>query len=328
MSQTTSVLGRASRGLVAAWEGLTAPPTPLLAIEVRRRSVGVVRLKGHGPRRTLHSLATVELGEGVLDLNMLQPNVVDGGALRQALRQALERTGALHGGPVALVLPDVVARVLIITEPAKRSGPRVNREEALRYQLRNRLPFDVREARLATHALGTTPTGESLTLVAAISRPVLLGYEEACLGLGLHPGRVELSGLALLRAAGIRSPQGDQLVLNWDDDYLSLTVCQRAEPVLLRTVAALQGIDDVRREGASTVSYYRERLGGAGLAGFFVRSAHRPFQSVAVDLARIVDVEPRELDPLAALGAQLPAGAREVAQQLAGACAAIAEAAA
>jgi hypothetical protein len=314
--------------VVGIWEGLTAPPTPPLAIEVRGRSVGVVRLKGHGRRRALHSLAAVELSEGVLDLNLLQPNIVDSGAFRQALRQALERTGSLHGGPVALVLPDRIARVMIIAEPAKRSGPRVSREDALRYQLRNRLPFDVREARLATHALGTTPGGERLTLVAAVFRPVLLGYEEACLGLALQPGRVELSGLALLRAPGIRAAEGDSLVVNWDHEYLSLTVCRGGEPVLLRTVTAPQGIEELRRESASTMLYYRERLGGTGLARVFVRSARLPFREVAGEIAAVVGLEPQELDPLATLGTQLPDGAREVAQQVAGACAAISEAAA
>ena len=93
--------------------------------------------------------------------------------------------------------------------------------------MRKSVPFDVQEARIAVRCRG----GSGSTLVAAIARPVLEGYEAACRALGLTPGIVELTGPGLLTAAFGGLPPADRLLVNWDEGYLTLMLARGAWPL-------------------------------------------------------------------------------------------------
>ena len=78
----------------------------MAAVEVRARSLGVVRLARDGRRVSLAAAASLDLPPGAVRLSMTQPNLADPRAFQETLRSVLERAGALHVGRVALVLPD------------------------------------------------------------------------------------------------------------------------------------------------------------------------------------------------------------------------------
>ena len=144
----------------------------------------------------LAAAASTEIPPGVLRLSMTEPNIIDPEAFQALLTSLLERTGALREGPVALVLPDPVARLTVL--PASElSGKRgADAEEMARFRLRKTVPFEIQGARIA---LGIPSRGgPDAAVVAAIVRPVLEGYEAVLHRLGLAPGLVELSSLALL----------------------------------------------------------------------------------------------------------------------------------
>ena len=193
----------AARGTGWLRRMLRDPERPLVAVEVRTRSVGVVRMAREGGRKVLGAAAFLELPEGCAKLSMTQPNILDPETFKTTLRAVLERAGVLGGGKVALVLPDPVARVALVPA-AEVKGNRSQMDELVRFRLRKAVPFDVREARVATVA-GGARSGDPL-MVGAIYQPVLEGYESACRALGLYPGVVELSGLALLNAAFAPNP--------------------------------------------------------------------------------------------------------------------------
>ncbi|HEX6739794.1 MAG TPA: hypothetical protein VF310_16055 [Vicinamibacteria bacterium] len=293
-----------------AWRGwawlqqrLTEPERPNAAIEVRARSVGLVRVTRHGRRVTLAAAAGLDLPEGTLRLSMTQPNVLDPAAFARTLRALLERAGALAVKRVGLVLPDPVARVALLPAGEVVGRGRKQVEEVVRFKLRKSVPFEIREAQVAV-AGGLPQPGEP-TLVAAMAHPVLQGYEQAMMAIGLHPGRVELSGLSLLSAAFGGLPPGDRLLVNWDDGYVTLVVARGERPLLVRTLAgeAAAQPDEVAREVANTVLYYRERLGGAGLDQAVLRSAVLPPADAAVLLAEPIGRIPEPLDPGKALAA-------------------------
>ena len=302
---------------LGAWlrRWLLEPQYPMVAVEVRGRSVGVVRLARDKKRVSLAAAACLELPEGVVRPSMSEPNIADPAAFKAALGSALERAGVLNAGRVALVLPDPVARVSLVPASELR-GRRAEAEELIRFRLRKSVPFEIRDARVGVVAGG--PAG-SPVLVGAIYRPVLESYEDACHALGLHPGLVELSGLALVSAEPAAAG-ADRLFVNWDDDYLSLVLTRGGWPLLIRTLVgeAASAPDQVVREAANTVLYYRERLGGAGLAGASVRSARVPPADAVAMLHEPLGLLPQALDPWAALGASANA---ESAQPLAGAAA-------
>ena len=278
-------------------------------MEVRPRALSAVRLVRDGTRHRLAAAASLELPAGVLEPSLTQPNVVDPAAFRRSLQTLLERAGALEARGAALVLPDAAVRVTFLPAGEAKASRRAEMEELVRFRLHKALPFDVREARLAWAG----PRAGQF-LVAAIYKPVLEGYEQALVDVGLQPGLVEPTALALLAAE--RGEDGDRLLVNWDVGYVSLVVARSGWPLVLRTLSGNLGGEAVTREVANTVLYYREKLGGTGLADAVVRSAHFPAEEAAVLLRDPIGFPPRVIEPGAALGVEVDAAA---AQAVAGA---------
>jgi hypothetical protein len=261
-------IGRGRRWL---WRQLTEPPHPLTVVEVRARTLGVVRLAREGRRMGLAAAASLDLPEGALRLSMTESNLVDPQAFTQVLRSALEKAGALAAGRIGLVLPDPVVRLALLPAAEVSAKSRAAGEDLVRFRLRKSVPFDIREARVAFASPGTR--SEDPVLVAAIFKPVLEAYEGACRAAGVHAGLVELSGLTLLNAAFGSLPPADRLLVNWDEGYVTLLLARGEWPLVVRTLTGAPAAEpgEVAREVAHTVMYYRERLGGTSLERAVVR---------------------------------------------------------
>jgi hypothetical protein len=262
----------------------------------------------------------MELPPGCLDLSIVQPNLADPDAFRRALRSALEKSGVLEGARVALVLPDPVARVALLPAGDVGGHGRAQTEELIRFRLRKSVPFDIREARLAFTSAGARGTD---VVVAAIHRPVLEGYEEACRSAGLEPGLVELSGLALLGASFAGRGGEDRLLVNWDEGYVTILLARGEWPLLVRTLTGEPAgqPEQVAREVANTVLYYRDRLGGTGLAEAALRSAALPAERASAVLEEPLGMAPTIVQPWRSLSLDVPPA---MAQVLAGAAASLA----
>ncbi len=289
------------------------PEPPRVAVEVRPRAVGVVRVTRDGGSLALAAAASMELAEGALRLSAIENNIADGAALRATLRSACERTGVLDGARVALVLPDPVARITLLPAADVKARTEAETRELIRFRLRKTLPFDAREARLAFRR-----EGDSVVVVAA-APAVLDPYEDACRACGLAPGLVEMAGLVLLDAVRASRPRADRLVVNWDHGYASLLLEVSGAPTLVRTLVgpAAESPDELLREIQSTLLYYRERLSGAGLAGVTLRSAALTMPDVESWLERALGVPVEGVDVWMRGDARLPA------QGLAGAAASL-----
>jgi type IV pilus assembly protein PilM len=277
--------------------------------------VGAVRMTRERGRWALGAASSLSLPEGAVKMSMLEGNVVDASAFRETVRAVLERAGIPLQGAIGLVLPDPVARVS--TAPASEFMGKDSQEteELLRFRLRKAVPFEIKDAKVA-FLLPEVPSPDAVVVAAAVAKPVLEGYEEALSALGLHPGLVELSGLALLSAVESGHPSGDRLVVNWDEGYVSLLLARGGQAVLVRTLTgeAVTAHDDVVREVANTVLFYREKLGGAGLDSVVLRSALLPASQAADLLSEPLGVRPEIFDPWSGQGeggpqAQAVAGA-------------------
>jgi Tfp pilus assembly PilM family ATPase len=276
---------------------LLEPEYPLVAVEVRPRAVAAVRLSREGGRVSLGAAAAVELPEGTLDVSMTRPNIVDGDGFRSALRAALERAGALAGGPVSLVLPDPALRLTLVpAEGSKGRGREV--EETIRFRLHKALPFDVRSARLAWDG----PRGGQI-LVAVALGDVIAGYEEALEALGFRAGLVEASTLALASSWADEAGEGDRLLVNWDEGYVSFLLLREDRPLMIRTLPGEVGAEAVARQAASTLQFHRERLSGGTFDDVALRSAAVPPGEAVAALSPVLGREPRLLQPWAVLGA-------------------------
>lgn len=299
---------------------LSEPDYPLVAVEVRPRALGVVRVQRQRGRLELGAAVVQELPEGCLVPSLAEPNIRVPEAFESALRAALERAGAAGAARASLVLPDPAARVALVSAGDLVGKRAKEAADLIRFRLRKSLPFDVHEARLAYHPLNAGETVGGNIPVVAVARTVVEQYEGALAALGLHVGLVELAGL-VCHAAAIhgRPSDEDRVIVNWDDGYVSLLVTRQGRLAVVRTLALPADpaacVADVQREAFNTLLYYRERLGGQGLAGATLRSAALSPDEAAVALAEPLELTPELLDPWklvahgqAPAGFQVPAG--------------------
>ena len=157
-------------------------------------------------------------------------------------------------------------------------------------------------------------------MVVAAMSSVVDAYEDVCRSLGLEPGLVELSGLALCRSAFGSGSSGDRLLVNWDEGYATLILVRDGWPLLARTLTGpmVSSPSEVAREAAQTLVYARERLGSTGLEQVVVRAAGLVGAEAADVLEAPLGVRPEVVDPWRALGT---ADAGPASQALAGAAA-------
>jgi hypothetical protein len=295
---------------------LVEPPLPLVAVEVRPRAVAVVRLARDGARVSLAAATAVELPAGTLEPSLSRPNVLDPETLRATLRAALERAGALSGGPVSLVVPDPAVRLTLLPAADLR-GRRAEVEETVRFRLHKSLPveFDVRAARLAWRAVGADEV-----LVAVARDEVIRGYEEPLAALGFEPGLVEPAGLALSTLGEGAPGDGESLLVNWDHGYVSFQVRRGERPLLIRTLPREDGKDAVARHAVQTLRFHREQLGGRGFDAVTLRAGALDPGEASDVVARATGVVPHLVRPWAALG---DTGDGPEAQSVAGAAASV-----
>ena len=293
---------------------LLEPDYPLLAVEVRPHGLSVARLQREGGRVVLAAAASCDVPPGLLQLSITEPNISDAQAFGALLATLLERAGARQEGPVSLVLPDPVGRVAVF--PAAELAGRSDLLEMARFRLRRTVPFEIREAQVA--AALPPRGGPGTAVVAAVYRPVLLDYEAAFVRLGLLPRLVELNSLVLLDLVGPSA--GDRVFLNWDETYASLVLTRAGWPLLVRTLAEAAATPEaLPREVGNTLLYYRERLGGPGLAGAVVRSAALPEKEAVSLLEEPLGLRPSVLEPWSGLGGGEAAAGQAVAGALAAA---------
>ena len=296
--------GRRTSGLGAGLQGLRRwssrvllePEYPLVAVEVRPRAVAAVRLASEGGRLGLGAAAVVDLPEGTLEVSLTKSNIIDADGFKSTVRAALERAGALSGGPVSLVLPDPAVRLALL--PAEGlGGRRAEAEETVRFRLHKALPFDVRSARLAWNGA----RGEQ-ALVAVVLEDVVRGYEQALEELGFQPGLVEVSSLALASLPPVPTGETDRLLVNWDDGYVSFLLERGEQPLLVRTLPGEASAAGVARQATSTLQFYQDRLSGPGLDEVILRAAACPVEEAVAALGPALGLDPRPLEPWAVLG--------------------------
>lgn len=170
---------------------------------------------------------TAPLAPGTLEPAALERNIQGPGDLRAALHRLAEPLPR-DGRRVTLVLPDGVARLLLLEAPAG-----VQAGSYARYRMGQVLPFPVAEA-----AVATTPAGAGRMLAAAVRRQVVEEYETAVAAAGFEPERVDLAPLLALDALRRRAPSTRvEVVLG--DVALCLALCAGD---------SLQGLRNRRRD--------------------------------------------------------------------------------
>lgn len=165
-----------------------------IALDAASVSGGTGARSGGGFRLASHE--RVPLGEGALAPSPFAPNVVRPGEVADALR-ALARSLRVGDAAVCLLLPDGMARLVLLDVPAD-----VTPQQYARFRIVPGLPYPAAEA-----VIDVLPLGPGRAVVAAARRSVIEGYEAVADQAGIVQDRLDLTPLAALSAL-LREPGG------------------------------------------------------------------------------------------------------------------------
>jgi type IV pilus assembly protein PilM len=206
---------------------------PTLACEIAADRVLAGRAADRG--RMVESSAARELAPGMVIPDLMEPNLRDGAALRQAISSALGSV-EVRSHDVIAILPDTTVRVVLLDFETLPSKPE-EAEAVVRFRLKKSLPFDPEEARISYHAQAN---GKAVRVVAAVVlKTVLEEYESAFRDAGYNPGVVMPSMLAAIGAADAERPT---LVVKVDARTISIAILEQEQLLLFRTLENVRGV--------------------------------------------------------------------------------------
>jgi type IV pilus assembly protein PilM len=206
---------------------------PRLACEIAADRVLVGRIADDG--RSLESCAARELAPGSVVPDLVENNLRQRSAVKEAVQATLHSISA-RGHDVIAIVPDAAVRVVLLEFDTLPSDS----EEAasvVRFRMKKSLPFDVEKARLSYHA---HKTSEGVRVVAAVAlASVVEDYEIAFREAGFSPGVVLPSMLAALGAAEGHRPT---LIVKVDSRTISLAILNDDQLQLFRTLENSRGV--------------------------------------------------------------------------------------
>ncbi len=206
---------------------------PVLACEIAADRVLAARAADRG--RMVESSAARELAPGTVVPDLMESNLRNGTALRDAIASAMGSVGARSHDVIA-ILPDTSVRVVLLDFETLPSAPE-EAEAVVRFRLKKSLPFDPEEARVSYH---WHPNGKAVRVVAAVVlKTVLEEYESAFREAGYNPGVVMPSMLAALGAADAERPT---LVVKVDARTISIAILEQEQLLLFRTLENVRGV--------------------------------------------------------------------------------------
>jgi len=188
----------------------------VLAIEVTAAAVRCLRLAGFGPARRVRAYVERPLPSGLLVPSSSRPNIQNEAAFSRILAEAV---GSGRPGRVRLVVPDRSVRIHILnTDALAPHGADLRGFVA--WRLRDTLPFEPREARVAFMAAPNGLPNRLMAITLVAREQVVAQYERLIGMLGARvahvaPAACHLFNLADLEAAGPGA---------WDHGFLALGI--------------------------------------------------------------------------------------------------------
>ena len=257
-----------SKGILEQIKEVIQPQVPLWACELTSKHLIVAGVsKG---RNRVEGRWTQELPQGSVLGSLADPNIVNPGAVRAGLNEALRHAG-VKGSEITVVVPDEAARIAFLTAE-NLSKDLEERRAFIRWKLKKTVPFDVDSAQVAFRLLGPHHASDELSskdagediLVALSPRSVIEEYERLFESAELHAGFVLPSTLAALNL--FNPPAADSLFVKLAADCVTTSVFQQRRMQFCRRVTDMSLYDAVYQ----TVLYYQDKLGGNQFQQLFV----------------------------------------------------------
>lgn len=248
--------------------GLTPQP-PSVAFEIAAGRVTVAEVSTGGDGLVVSAYASEALPDDAVTPLLSGTNIADPAVVTAALRRVCEKAGIRPPKRAALIVPDSVARVSLLTFeelPPKAADI----DQLVRWQIKKSTPFPIEDAQVSSVVTHQAP-GATTVLAVASPRAVISEYEAAVTPLGTHVGLVDLASLNVLNAilANGNAPAGDWLLVCLAKDSTSLAIVRQGALMFYRHRLA---VDD-EPLGAlvhQTAMYHEDRLGGSKFSGVWL----------------------------------------------------------
>jgi len=244
---------------------------PSIAIEIASRRLTVVEVSS-GAKPSVTAYASEPLVPEAVMPALTGTNIPNVNAVADALRRALERAGLRSPRRAALVVPDSVARVTMMSFehlPAKAADV----DQLIRWQLKKSLPFPVDDALVSHFVVKSSGTGETVIATAA-RRDVIAQYEAVAAGAGIHAGVVDLASFNVMNALLASGPSAtaDTLVVCLAAEATTLAILRGSDLMFYRHRAALEN-EPLSALVHQTAMYHEDRLGAAKFARVILAGA-------------------------------------------------------
>src|SRR5918994_1019669 len=213
---------------------LLGAAAPTVGIEITSPRVAVVRLVPGSSPPAVGSATVEPLPAGAVVPALNEPNILDRGAVLNALRRALDRTSARRKRAV-LVIPDTSAKLSLLRFE-KVPSRQADLVELIRWQVKKSVPFRIEDAQLTFAPTSTPSDGGREFVVVLARRDIVAEYESVCQDAGGQVGVVDLATLNLINAvvgAGA-APDGDWLLVNAAGEYLSVALLRGNDLLFFR----------------------------------------------------------------------------------------------
>ena len=240
---------------------LFAPPPPTVAIELANRRVTVVEVS-----RGVKGVSVTGYASESLPPEAIVPapggvNIANPGIVADALRRALERAGAKAARRAALVIPDSVARLSLLTFEQLPPKP-ADVDQLVRWQLKKSTPYPIDEAQVSWFPAHRGNAGTVVGAVAA-RRDVVAEYEAVATMVGVDAGLVDLACLNVMNAvvAANASTPADWLLIAMSPEATALAIGRGADLMFYRHRPMLEG-EPLSALVHQTAMYHEDRLGG------------------------------------------------------------------
>ena len=239
---------------------LTEPSYPKAALGLERSSVSAVEVSRGGRNSfAVRGAAIVPLPGSVLAPSFTERNILDIGAFRSAITEAMTGAGLLSNKRWSVSLPSEAARSAILTV---ENGGKGSSEEILEWKAEQMFGLPARELRVNRRKIAAEGDGRSRYFATAVRLTVIDEYESTFEEMGIHAGLVLPKPVAETR--WLSGPQmfGDSLLISSHDDGFTAILLRGGEPSVLRSVTCSpEEIDD---EVYRLLLFYNDRFGSEG----------------------------------------------------------------
>jgi type IV pilus assembly protein PilM len=230
--------------------GILRDPPPEFIIEVAQDGLAISRT------RPPVSVQFVPLPPGVISPSPVKENILDPAALADAVRQLIPPATGRGKRRAALILPDNCVRIAVLdfdNLPEKEE----ERRPLINFRLRKSVPFDIDQA-----ALSYFPQAGKKVVVALAPSEIVAHYETPFRAVGLHPGLVTVSALAML---DLLPDKGSIVLAHHSPGALTVLALADGVVTIARTLEMGEGdadpLDEIIAAIYPTLAYIEDQQG-------------------------------------------------------------------